>query len=347
MRTSRHQAAASQAARRWRVGYADAGLAYDVVMDRTIVTVSLLLALLAAACGDGGASATPTSAPPPPAATPTPDLGPPFVLLAPQSAAQALTDERLQHGAYYVRDTATDLIDVIDPDVSPERIAAQGGMAGIRVVWCGDRIQVTSIDKTPWVIHPDGRVEQTIAHNCGGRKDAATSPDGRWSAAVMVSSDVAGVSVQVNDAAGTPVFRITNASSASWPAGGGAKMALLGDLCAGFHVYLFDPVAGALQRLDCGNGMVIEYAWHPDGAALAVDFIPADGLVEPYRRVLGLIDVADGSMRELISLQRGGELIPVGYNDAGTRLLFGHNPGRGFCDDGSPPRAPSRLERIG
>jgi hypothetical protein len=316
-------------------------------MDRTIVTVSLLLALLVAGCGDAGASATPTSAPPLPSTAPavaTPDLDPPFLVLPPQPAVQALTDERLQHGAYYVLDTATGLTEVIDPDVSPERIAAQGGRAGIRAVWCGDRIEVASIDDTPWVIHPDGRVEQSIAHGCGGPKDSGTSPDGRWSAVVTTSGDVA---VEVSDAAGTPVLRVTNAAEAAWPATGGAKLALLGDICAGFHLYLFDPASGALQRLGREEDQVIEYVWRPDGAAIAADVIPADGLAAPYRRVLALIDAVDGSPRELVSLQRDGELIPVGYNASGTRLLFAYNPGRGFCDDGGPPRAPSRLERIG
>jgi hypothetical protein len=316
-------------------------------MDRSILSVSLLLALLAAGCADGGAPATPTSALPllsTARAVATPDLGPPFLVLPPQPAAQALTDERLQHGAYYVLDTATGLIEVIDPDVSQERVAAQGGRAGIRAVWCGDRIEVASIDDTPWVIHPDGRVEQSIAHGCGGRKDSGTSPDGRWSAVVMTSGEVA---VEVSDADGMPVFRVTNAAAAAWPAAVGEKLALLGDLCAGFHVYLFDPGSGVLQRLGREDDQVIEYVWRPDGAALAADLIPADGLAAPYRRVLALFDAVDGSSRELISLQRDGELIPVAYNASGTRLLFAYNPGRGFCDDGGPPRAPSRLERIG
>jgi hypothetical protein len=52
-------------------------------------------------------------------------------------------------------------------------------------------------------------------------------------------------------------------------------------------------------------------------------------------------------LSELVSLRRDGELIPIGYDAAGARLLFTYNPGRGFCDDGAPPRKKTRLERLG
>ncbi len=155
------------------------------------------------------------------------------------------------------------------------------------------------------------------------------------------------VSVVVSDALGNGVFRVTNAASPRWSPAGGATLAVIGDLCTGFHVFVFDPDSAGLRDVTKMGDQMIEFAWRPDGKAIAVDLIPADQTQAAPRRVLGVIDVGDGSLSELVSLRRDGELVPIGYDAAGTRLLFVYNPGRGFCDDGRVPGPKTRLERLG
>lgn len=312
-------------------------------MDRIVPGIVLLFGLLAAACRSAAPPPTPTPISPlsPPRAVVTLDLGPPFSLLPPLPAEEALAERPGE--AYGVLDTATGLIQAIDTDVSQRRIDAQGS-AGIRPAWCRDVIAVTNADGTPWVIYPDGRIEQTLAEGCGGGKDESVSPDGRWSVTATTSAEPA---ISINDAGGRAVYRITNAIRAEWSPSGGSTLALIGDLCPGFHLLVFDPASPALRRLAPDAGEIIEYVWRPDGWALAIDLIPADGQQPPFRRVLGLIDVRDGTSRDLISIRRTGELIPIGYNEAGMRLLFVHSGGRGFCESEPSPREPSRLERVG
>jgi len=307
------------------------------------LATAFVVALLATACQSEAPTPTPTPTFPlsPPRAVETVDLGPPFTLLPPLLPEEALAERPGE--AFGVLDLATGLVQAIDTDVSQRRIDVQGS-AGISPVWCGDLIAITNADGTPWVIYPDGRIEQTLAEGCGGNRDPSLSTDARWSVTATTSGESA---VTINDAAGKPVYRITNAIRAEWSPSGGSTLALIGDLCPGFHLLVFDPASPALRRLAPDAGEIIDYIWRPDGAAIVIDLIPVDGRQPPFRRVLGLIDLRDGTSRDLISIRRTGELIPIGYNDAGTRLLFGHAGGRGFCESEPSPREPSQLERLG
>lgn len=329
--------------------------------------LSVIFALASAgllSCGGSNPAPTATAALPAPTATvpaptaapsptakptgdsPLADLGPPFTIIPAQPAAAV----DFTAPGYFVLDTTSGLVERIAMDTSPQRLAAQGGSAGLKAAFCGDNLVIgnRSAPEPDYIIYPDGQLERGSARNCDQVAEmGGQSPDGKWTAAVDTSGALATVSV--SDAGGSAAYRITNASSPVWSPAGGATLAVLGSLCGAFDVLLIDPAAGTMRNLTADVDVIPEFVWRPDGRAIAIDLVPGgDGVSRDQRRVLGLVDVSAGTLTELVSIPYDGELIPVGYNTSGDRLLFGYNGGRGLCDDGRPlPQPASELQPAG
>lgn len=308
--------------------------------------LSVIFALASAgvlSCGGGQSSPTATASVPAPTAAPSrlADLGPPFTIIPAQPAASV----DFTAPGYFVLDTTSGLVERIAMDTSPQRLAAQGS-AGLKAAFCGDNLVIgnRSAPEPDYIIYPDGQLQRGSARNCDQIAErGGQSPDGKWTAAVDTSGALATVSV--SDASGSPAYRITNASSPVWSPAGGATLAVLGSLCGAFDVLLIDPAAGTMRNLTANVDVIPEFVWRPDGRAIAIDLVPGG---DYYRRVLGLVDVSAGTLTELVSIPYSGELIPVGYNASGDRLLFGYNGGRGLCDDGRPlPQPASELQPVG
>ncbi|MEX2247644.1 MAG: hypothetical protein WEC75_13275 [Dehalococcoidia bacterium] len=204
----------------------------------------------------------------------------------------------------------------------------------VRAAWCGEVLSVGG----EYYVGDDGKISSGSA-GCAPEEIGGLSPDGLWSASVDTSGVVATLVARTG---GGRSWSISNAAEPKWSPQNG-PLALLGNLCAGFDLFVFDPTTGVLRNLTPDDdAVIVEYAWRPDGVALAVDLIP--GADASPRRAIGLVQLDGGAMTTLLEIDREGELIPVGFNQSGTRLLFTYNPGRGFCDGSEPlPRPVTTL----
>lgn len=176
-------------------------------------------------------------------------------------------------------------------------------------------------------------------------RDAVSSADGTW---VARRGEPATGDWLVGPPGGEPGFRLNNLWPPVWsPAGN--LLAFTGNVCTVFDLFVFDPAAIELRNLSPSLPAAWDFAWKPDGSAIALDVLGFGDPDNP-RRGLSLIDVKTGASETLAEIHTFGELAPVEWSPGGDRLLFRYIPGRGACESaflpGVPTPAPTRLEIL-
>lgn len=325
--------------------------------------LALGLATVGTAC-DEKHSDPPTPMPSSATGVPTRALAsPPFMLSEPVAAAVALDAASLTGSSWYVLDLASGFIQVIAPDLSEQRVDAQGGRAGVFPSWfddSNDALIVRNIDGATYVADLSGVLRPSASPVATPTEPSPTgggvSHDERWQASVT-AVDGPGVVIGTMDLGGPggePRFKVTSATLPLWSPTAPATLALLVNACsgpntnAGFDLSLFDPVGGELRDLSALTDQLIPtFVWRLDGSSIVADVVINGASETETRRELQLIDVSTGVAQTLVTIAQGGELIPVEWNRDGSKLLFTYSPGRGLCEGTGPAGPPSELQRFG
>lgn len=265
---------------------------------------------------------------------------PPFLIAGPLDPLRAITEEADTSG--FVLDLRIGQVYAIIRDGSN----FQEGDSFVPVGWVDDETLLIYAmrggENRPFRASLDGLIElaDDAAVATASSPQRTGSANGEWLA------DTSGGSpdLLVRRIAPTPQFRLTHAAYPLWSPEG-SRLAFIGNVCAGFDAFIFDPNTQELRNLTAGlDSAVLVLSWRPDGAALAADVLPFDG----DHRILGLIDATTGDMEPLIDVPITGELSPGQWSPDGNRLLFSYIGGRGFCDtQPGTPTGGTELEVIG
>jgi hypothetical protein len=200
----------------------------------------------------------------------------------------------------------------------------EGAWPGLR--WVDDRTLATDLGTRVDLAqrsHMIGEFDDPAAPALGR---AFTSPDGEW------ILEVSGAQTAVVAADGSQ--RIALTAVANQPANTddtdpqpefawsptGHLLAIGGGRCGDSPLQLVDPDTGSITLLNDPGTRAMDYAWRPDGAAIAVSLLDA----ETNARLV-LYDVASGVTTTLIpdsTVVLPRELMDLAWNPGGTRLLF-------------------------
>lgn len=153
-----------------------------------------------------------------------------------------------------------------------------------------------------------------------------------------------------------PAYRLTNGWT-EWiywlPAWSprGSRLAFTGNVCIGWDLFVFNPELGELQVLNdigAGHQNLNDFAWHPNGASIAVNAFPI--WLPPVPGAIRLIDVDTRVAQDVAVLETSGWLEPHGWSPSGDHLLIFYSGGGGFCEEAGLPGVPTpeatRLEVL-
>ena len=294
--------------------------------------IGLLVALMQSGCRPGEET---TSAPAPTTATVVSPEPPPFQVVGPLEANAAVN---LTSAAFFVLNARTKQVYAFETTSPGDRIS-QGG-------WVDNESLLVMTPRGPYRAWLDGRTSSlpTSPTSTPGPEWTGVSPDGAWAA---TQEQVTYGEILVGPASGRATFRLEAAIAPEW-ASTGHLLAFTGNFCTGFDLFLFDPASQKLRNLTASlEPAALDFEWRPDGSAIAVEVTP----FEEHRRMLDLIDVETGLIVTLVDADVDGDLVPLEWSPDGSRLLFAHGGGRGFCDSlgrpDVPTPAPTTLETIG
>lgn len=287
------------------------------------------------------ALATPTARPEP-RGTITPTevfLGePPFEVLGPLEQSEAMTQENLDSVRHFVLnlDTRQIYLIMLDP------LYRREDLEHFRFVgWQSDSTLLYQSDRRTYRVQLNGDVLLTNAvptpTSTPTSRNAAFSADEAW---VATREDGRFSGILVGPTGEEPRYRLINTWPPSWSPTENL-LAFNGSICAGFDLFVFDPDSQSLRNLTPSLPAVWDYAWKPDGSALAIDIIPFPDL----RRELGLVDVTTGTVETLVEINTFGELSPIQWSPSGENLLFLYISGRGACET-APPQPTTTLEFL-
>ena len=287
-------------------------------------------------------SPTPRPSPLPSA---TPDLSPPFAIEQPVDSSALPPPEESSSTWYRVLDLDTGRAQLIRVDT--DRLPALPDYSTpLNIGWLDDDTLAITTAAGTYRARLDGSVSPALGAAPTPLPQPApdwpsASADGTWSANYGVSAGIV-----IGPPGGAPHFRLVNTYTPQW-APIGHLIAFVGDVCAGMHLFVFDPGDGALRNLTAAfNELALDFVWRPDASAIAFFSFGTDGGVD--RRSIELIDVRNGEHQTLVDMRGAGETIPLAWSPGGKHLLYlTRSTGRGFCDSGGVPTPqPTRLELL-
>lgn len=228
----------------------------------------------------------------------------------PRPASDALTEASFEElHRYFVIDLSNGL-------VQPLGFAAAFSSQD-PIVWLDE--------DTLWLDHPDApleldldgtvRVASSRSPDSDVKKRGGDSASGAWSVAQLASG--AGGAIFSPGQAQPARYRIANALGGVWSPTRDVAL-LIGNWCAGFDLFLFDPETVVLTNLTASDDRSyrLGYAWAPDGIriAAAVGDAGHDALV--------MIDTGTKQIATLAEAAARADVRPLAWSPSGQRLLF-------------------------